>query len=473
MNIFKYFRQNGYDMVEPSFYAKIEEWERWYNADVPKFHSYRVYKGSGCSQRCRRLSLKMAKRLSEDIADLLLNERVKITIADEPTSAYVTQVLEDNNFLVLGNEYQERKACTGTVAYVPYLRDAELDGMGRTVSGRIGINYVTAKNIFPLSWDNGRIIEAAFLYPKIYQTTKYAQLEFHKLDGNGEYVIENHVLKVSKAENGEELTPEEWQQIPLFAGLAAEVQTHSRERQFVIDRLNLVNNASYDETNPMGIAVFANSLDTLRKIDLEYDSYSNEFQLGKKRLFVAPEMLSDENGNPVFDPDDAVFYQLPEDTLKDAKSPIQESNMQLRIEEHSKAINDDLNMLSFKCGFGTERYRFDKGSVQTATQVISENSDLYRMIKKHEIILGAAIKELIAIIARMGNSLGESLKEDAEVTIDFDDSIIEDKETERAQDRQDVAMGVMSLAEYRAKWYGETEEEAAQKLPEQKSEVME
>ena len=59
------------------------------------------------------------------------------------------------------------------------------------------------------------------------------------------------------------------------------------------------------------------------------------------------------------------------------------------------------------------------------------------------------------------------MKQDSEITIDFDDSIIEDKPTERQQDRQDVSMGVMPLAEYRAKWYGESEEEAAANLPEQ------
>lgn len=52
------------------------------------------------------------------------------------------------------------------------------------------------------------------------------------------------------------------------------------------------------------------------------------------------------------------------------------------------------------------------------------------------------------------------------------DSIIEDKETERSRDRQDVSMGVMSLVEYRAKWYGESEEDAAKNLPEQ-NQVME
>ena len=44
---------------------------------------------------------------------------------------------------------------------------------------------------------------------------------------------------------------------------------------------------------------------------------------------------------------------------------------------------------------------------------------------------------------------------------EFSDSILTSEETERQQDRQDVNMGAMTLVEYRAKWYGETEEEAA------------
>lgn len=49
----------------------------------------------------------------------------------------------------------------------------------------------------------------------------------------------------------------------------------------------------------------------------------------------------------------------------------------------------------------------------------------------------------------------------------FKDSILVDEETERQQDRADVSMGVMSKAEYRAKWYGETLEEAERNLPEE------
>ena len=54
-----------------------------------------------------------------------------------------------------------------------------------------------------------------------------------------------------------------------------------------------------------------------------------------------------------------------------------------------------------------------------------------------------------------------------EFTCKFNDSILTDEETERQQDRNDVAMGVMQLWEYRAKWYNEDETTAKANLPEQ------
>ena len=170
---------------------------------------------------------------------------------------------------------------------------------------------------------------------------------------------------------------------------------------------------------------------------------------------------ADPLGNPVFDPDDVVFYQLPEDYLKDGGKPLEEVNMAIRADEHEKAINDNLNILSMKCGFGQNHYQFENGSIQTATQVISENSDMFRSINKHEIILRDVLDELIRIIARLGRVIGENTDPDTDIVVAFDDSIIEDKQAERQSDRQDVSMGAMTLTEYRAKWYGETEEEAA------------
>lgn len=472
MDIFSYFKNKGIDTLDPAFYRQIEVWRSWYNSNVRKFHKYKVYRGNGTSVNCTRYALGMAKKVCEDMADLLLNEKVTITVSDQTTDSFVKKVLESNTWEELGNEYQEWKSALGTVAYVVYIKDATVDEAGNMTGGSVGINYVEAANIYPTSWQNKVITECIFTFPKIYKRKRYIHFQYHRIedvhgDRRKQYVIENAVVENTTGA-GRELTPEEWEEIPAFSGLAERIETGSDQPLFIIDRLNMVNNADEDTTNPMGVALFANGIDVIRKLDLEYDSYANEFSLGRKRIFVAPEFLTTQGGDAVFDPQDTVFYELPEDYFKDTKEAMHEVNMELRIEEHSRAINDDLNWLSFKCGFGTDRYKFEGGQVKTATEVISENSDMYRSLTKHELVLERVLIQLIKTIIRAGISIGiHGLKENAAVTIAFDDSIIEDKTTERQNDRQDVAMGAMSLAEYRAKWYGETPEQAQQNLPEQ------
>ena len=244
MNIFNYFRKKGIDTVDASFYRKIDEWISWYNSNVRQFTFYKVYTGRGTSKRCRRKSMGMAKKLSEDIADLLLNERVMITLEDETTQEFVRKVLDNNHFLVMGNDYQERKAYSGTVAYIPYLYNAVVQEDGTISAGEIGINYVDAKNIYPVSWNNGNVTECVFTFVHTVRQKKYVQIQFHRIEPDGGYVIENNVLECTKGSaEGRELTEQEWKQLKPFANLAARTETGSTEPQFVIDRLNITNNA--------------------------------------------------------------------------------------------------------------------------------------------------------------------------------------------------------------------------------------
>ena len=139
MNIFEYLRGKGIDTVDSSFYRKIDEWKSWYVSNVKKFHFYKVYGGNGTYTRQRRHSLGMAKTVSEDIANLLLNERVKITMKGNATYDYVKAVLDNSNFTVMANQYQERKASTGTAAYVPYIV-GEIDESGAFLTGDVRVN---------------------------------------------------------------------------------------------------------------------------------------------------------------------------------------------------------------------------------------------------------------------------------------------------------------------------------------------
>jgi A118 family predicted phage portal protein len=170
------------------------------------------------------------------------------------------------------------------------------------------------------------------------------------------------------------------------------------------------------------------------------------------------QMGQDGVTRPVFDKNDSIFYAIPGD--REGTNKIDTYDPQIRAEDHDKGMNKALDLLSFKCGMGTGRYKFENGNVKTATEVISDKSDLYQSLKKHEIVLDSALKGMVRAI---GQLLGKEIKD---VNIDFDDSIIQDKESERQTDKGDVAIGAMTLLEYRMKWYGEDEETAKSKINE-------
>lgn len=450
----------GYTTIPDNFYSKVYEWKSWYQGNVKGFHNYTVQNGER-QVKCRRYSLGMGKKLCEDWANLLMNEKVQITLEGQKEQDFIDLVLTENNFTVKANEMQEMKSALGTVAYVPRVIGQEISESGDIVPGNasgIVLDYVTIENIYPLSWQNGYISECAFSSEVTRGGKDYLYLQIHRREDNGNYVIENRIYRY----DNEQLADEQLVNVKGFENIPPVVHTGSDKRQFVIDRPNIANNVNY--LLPTGIAIYANAIDVLQGVDIAYDSYVNEFKLGKKRIMVKPSAAQYLDGTPAFDPDDVVFYVMPEDTEDGAVvTPI---DMTLRTAEHNTGIQDQLNILSSKCGFGETYYRFDGGSVATATQVISENSTMFRTIKKMEIVLEQALVELCRILLRMGNTaMNAGLNEDVKISIDFDDSIIEDKQTDFSRDMQLLSAGIMNDWEFRMRWMNEDEATAKAALP--------
>lgn len=459
MNVIEKLKELGYATVDESFYRKVDEWKSWYVGDVKAFHRYRVRTGHDAIS-CRRYSLGMGKKIPEDWANLLMNEKVKITLEGKAEQEFIDRVFRENNFAVKANEMQELAFALGTVAFVPRVVGMETTERGPVPGSAAGIvlDYVTVEHIWPLAWQNGVITECAFSSMVTAGGETWCYLQIHHRV-NGFYDIENRIYRFQNGNLGTEVLLTD---VPGFARVPPVVHTGSEQRQFVIDRPNIANN--FDDSIPLGISVYANATDVLRGVDIAYDSYVNEFALGKKRIMVKPAATEYLDGEPIFDSDDLVFYVLPED-VQDG-SVITPIDMALRTAEHNTGIQDQLNLLSSKCGFGENHYRFDNGSLATATQVISENSTMFRTIKKHEIILEQVLIELCRIILRLGNTaMNAGLNEDVEITVDFDDSIIEDKSADFSRDMQLLNAGIMNDWEFRAKWMNEDDETAKKMLP--------
>ena len=309
--------------------------------------------------------------------------------------------------------------------------------------------------IYPITVSGDRVTECAFASSVVIDGKDAYYLQLHLLTDRG-YVIRNVYLN---AKTGVEIdTPE---------GVASEVETELETPLFAIIKPNKTNKRKVD--SPYGASCFAGAIDQLKAVDLVYDSMLNEFSLGKKRIFVPLSMArmqgsADTGLTPVFDNKDVVFHAVPENA--DGANKITESDMKLRVAEHTQGLSEALKLLSLACGLGADRYSFDSSrGLQTATAVISEKSELYQSKSKHELVLRDALKELVVAI---GALLGIDVKTH-EVNIDFDDSIIVDKESERAKMLQEVTAGIISKEEYLSREYGVSQDEATAMLPQEPS----
>lgn len=424
----QYLVERKYDTVTDETYSHIDEWLEWYQGDVPNFHNYKIYNGVTTTKQ-KRYRLGMAKKVCEDWANLMLNEKVAIKAGEY--EGRLNEILQRNNFSVRGNQLVEMAFALGTAAFVEYMDD----------NGNVVIDFIRADMIYPISWDNGDITECAFGSNRISGGKEIIYLQIHRKgretdsEENGEkqenpdtYYIENRYID---AESGKELDPPD--------SVLPVIDTGYDRPLFQIVMPNICNNVDLD--SPLGVSIYANSISQLQGCDLVYDSYMNEYILGRKRILVPlaqakRQMQNDGVLTPAFDPDDTVYYLLPDD--RNNSQSLTEVDMSIRAQEHELGIQRSLDLLSLKCGMGTGRYQFENGGVKTATEVISDKSDLYQNRQKNVIVLEAALIGMAQAVAFL--DCGSV----PEVTVDFDDSIIEDTNTTIDRNIKLVSAGLRS-----------------------------
>lgn len=439
----------------------MQLWLSWFRGNAKKFHHYTVYNGKK-KVKCSRRSAGMAKTACEDWASLLMNEKTDVKLSDEKANKLVKDVFAVSHFWVKANDGVEKSFALGLGAFIVRIDNIEVEEGGKlhTEKGKVKIEFVSGNRCYPLTVDDERVTECAFVTKrrgKVY-------ISLHLLNDDETYRIEN--LVATEQGNGDLVIDE---------NMSYTFNTGTTIPFFACLKPNTAN--SLDIDSPLGVSIYANAIDNLETIDLIFDSFGNEYNLGKKRVYASAEALNfDDEGNetPTFDPNDVLFYQLPKNSsfgqAADGRPYVQESTGELRAQALIDGMNHALNLFSQKVGLGENRYRFDMNGIATATQVISENSSMFRNVRKHEILVEELLIHIVNAVVYASNAFTPNKCSDKyEVEVSFDDSIIEDKASERQRDREDVTQGLMAKWEYRVKWYGETEEEAKKWEAEQRA----
>lgn len=440
--------------MNEEMYQQIEVWKALYKGYHEPWHKLKYHTIEG--QQTRRMdTLNMAKTSASEMASLVFNEKCDISISDDPLKEFIhDDVFKHNKFYKKFQDYLEYSFAMGGMVIKPYVDNDQ-----------IKLSFVTSDSFIPISWSNETITEGVFINEFRKGDTKYTHLEWHVWE-NGEYVIRNEVYE---SKNGDDLGVK----VPLeqfFPNLDEEVKIAGLKKPlFVYFKPNTANNI--DIQSPLGISLYANALDTMKAIDVAFDSFNREFRLGKKRIIVPAHMVKTvvdpQNGamHRYFDSSDETYEALNTDNMDDNK--IQEMNITLRVEEHISAINALLNLFSMQTGFSSGTFTFDGESMKTATEVVSEQSKTFKSKQSHEIIIEAGLQELIDSIVAIAELYGLFMApNDYEVSIAFDDSIAEDKSAEITKQIEMIHGGIQSKKRAIMKVHGVTEDEALEILSE-------
>lgn len=410
--------KKGYQVNESALDI-IQECDDWYaGRQIEKFHNRKTVQGT--AYQLKRLN--MAKRCCADDANLC--EVIEINAGkEEKQHKYVNDILENSNFNVNYREQLEKTSGKGTVACYVRMDNVTFLSNGKTKGGEIKLNYVDAEGFLPLTIDNGKILEAAFSGSSLYKGKKRTTAVLFLKDEKGLYKSETHVFD----EHGKEIKE-----------LESEVQL-GEVKPFGVMRNAEVNNI--DNMNGYGLPKILNAIPFFEGIELCYHILYGDLDKGEK-LVLINELLCkfDENGNAIT-PNEQIkkIFVLLGEKLPDEKSVVHEYNPEIRIEQITKVFELLLSLLSMMFGYGTKKYTFENGQITTATEYIGERQDSMQELNRQRQEATQYIKDIVKAILWFSNVfLNSKWNIEEDITIEYDDSYIEDKAAKLEQTRNDA-----------------------------------
>lgn len=449
----------GRAISKSPMYAKVNEWRAWLNGTVDGFHEYTAMTDlvNNRYTKIKRHKTDMFKRAAEDWASMLLNEKTRIELDDTTSELWLQGddgkggVLADSAFRRNANELVTTSRWSGTGAFEVYVDNMDVGVEDSRLYGGsgIGINFLAADQIIPISHRNGTLKEAAFASERLDGDKKFLDVTMHTLV-SGTYQLTKFTLDKDGKLVGEPTTVNTLSPIPWFSVI----------RKSGYNR--------HDQGGPFGASIVDGSEDVLKGLDAAFDNFIVDFMLGRKMVFMNSSMFSEETDGNRIAPQmaGATLFLKVGDSQKDGKL-LDEYNPTLRVAENAEGVQKMLDLLSFKVGLGEGFYRLgEKGEIQTATEFVGSKQTLVKNVAKEMIGVSEALVNIVQAVLWVGENVLKvpGVKADASVTVLSDDSYITDELTERKMWQSEIAQGLRSPVEYRMRFFGESEEDAAKAI---------
>lgn len=352
-------------------------------------------------------------------------------------------------------KYTEYACAKGGLAMKPYASE-----------GHIEVDMVQADRFFPTKFNSrGEVTAAVFAESLTVGKKVYTRLEYHQHEGTMCH-INNKAFVKQDFDNVEVLGKEvPLTAVPEWANLQEEV-TLKNVKMPLFAYFKIPNANNVDDTSPLGVSVYSRAIDDIKEADNQWTRLLWEFE-GSELAIDADITLfkKDDKGNYEFPKGKDRLFRMMD--LDDNAEKYKVFAPAIRDENLINGFNAILRRIEFNVGLAYGTLSDPNTVDKTAEEIKASKQRSYSTVSDIQKSLQTALEQLVYAMDVMAQLSGLSGRKKYEMSFDWDDSIVIDKEQELSSMQQDAVAGFIRKELYVAAKYGVSEEEALKMMPQQ------
>jgi A118 family predicted phage portal protein len=338
---------------------------------------------------------------------------------------------------------------------------------------KIAVDFVPAGSFYPVSFDgDGEITAVIFVDQRVIGKWYYTRFEYHNF---GEvYTIRNVAYKSQTKDTlGNKISLGE---VADWADLEPEVTINDvTVPLYGYFRFPLKNNI--DPNSPLGVSCFHRAESLIRQADEQWARFLWEFESGERALYADPTAFDqDKDGKPILPKHNRRLYRTLEaasGTNISAPKLFEAWTPEFRDQPLVQGLDVILKRIEDNVGLARGTFSDPQTVEKTATEIKISRQRTYTTVTDTQKAIRTMIEQLVAAMSVYADLYRLAPRGGYELTFEFDDSVITDKDSQAANDRQSVSMGVMPKYQFLMRNYGLSEEAAKAWIAEVQGEAAE
>lgn len=443
------------NMISESLTNAIEKWRQMYKDESPWLDEKNgVYSLGLAKQICREIQQQVLAEIDTRIVEPGLEDEVEQdkNIDINSTRATYLNEIYTRRFLNKLSETVEKALALGGMIIKPYFSN-----------NQIYFDYCYQGEFYPIKFDeDGNIIDIAFYDTFIAGGYVYTKIERQKFDYTSNTItVINKAYKAKQKSKDDETEQDLGNEIrltdvPQWAGLEDEVTINNVEKPlYGYFKIPTANNI--DLKSPLGVSIFSPATKLIQRADEQFSRLDWEYKGGQLAIDVDPTAVtySETYFKTAIEMDDCQrrLYRkldLGSDETYNAWAP------NLRDANYINGLNAYKCLIEDAIGISRGTISEPAYDAKTATEIKLSKQRSYITISAIQDALEKAIMDIVYSMNVLVDLYNLAPVGDYDTIVEWKDSILTDTDTELNQKLLLEKEGILSKAEVRAWYNGES-----------------